>query len=439
MSSSRDQPGLLRLSAHPNNYEWGKVGSDSLAAKVAPAAEGSGFELDEQKPYAELWMGTHPNNPSHLYGKEILLSDYLRGRPKLLGDAVKFPARYPGSGPKENADGHVPFLFKILTCKQALPLQIHPDVELAKKLHSDDPDKFPDTNHKPEIAVCLSDSFYGFAHFRPLKEIQGLIDTVPELDDLSESVKKSLSTLKDGHGSSNSAIKDAWQAILNLFGQDKYSKVVNGFTKRVKSEGPSAFKDAVSSNGAEDLAHACKILDEYNHGDVSIFATLLFMNLVKLKKGEGIYVGADGPHAWLQGEIVELMAASDNVLNVGFTPEQDNVQTVIRAITGKSFSVSDISLNSTTFSKSSKGNTRVYSVPFEEFSIMHITGPDTLEALSGPGIAIALKATRLQGEGVPMGSVWFVPAGTELSIEGDGEVWMAFYDSKSDQKEVGKN
>ena len=27
----------------------------------------------------------------------------------------------------------------------------------------------------------------------------------------------------------------------------------------------------------------------------------LFMNLVELKKGEGIYVGADGPHAWLQG------------------------------------------------------------------------------------------------------------------------------------------
>lgn len=25
------------------------------------------------------------------------------------------------------------------------------------------------------------------------------------------------------------------------------------------------------------------------------------MNLVELKKGEGMYVGADGPHAWLCG------------------------------------------------------------------------------------------------------------------------------------------
>jgi mannose-6-phosphate isomerase class I len=33
-----------------------------------------------------------------------------------------------------------------------------------------------------------------------------------------------------------------------------------------------------------------------------------FMNLMELKKGEGMYVGADGPHAWLKGDIVELMA-----------------------------------------------------------------------------------------------------------------------------------
>lgn len=32
------------------------------------------------------------------------------------------------------------------------------------------------------------------------------------------------------------------------------------------------------------------------------------MNMMELKKGEGMYVGADGPHAWLKGDIVELMA-----------------------------------------------------------------------------------------------------------------------------------
>jgi len=39
-----------------------------------------------------------------------------------------------------------------------------------------------------------------------------------------------------------------------------------------------------------------------------------FMNLMELKKGEGMYVGADGPHAWLKGDIVELMAVRQVLL-----------------------------------------------------------------------------------------------------------------------------
>lgn len=27
----------------------------------------------------------------------------------------------------------------------------------------------------------------------------------------------------------------------------------------------------------------------------------LFLNLIELKKDQGMYVGADGPHAWLEG------------------------------------------------------------------------------------------------------------------------------------------
>lgn len=91
-------------------------------------------------------MGTHPNNPAHLFSdRSTLLSNHLARHPELLGEARKFPARYPGRKEDEfGGEGHVPFLFKILTCKQALPLQIHPDVELAKKLHEEDPDQFPE-------------------------------------------------------------------------------------------------------------------------------------------------------------------------------------------------------------------------------------------------------------------------------------------------------
>ena len=89
-------------------------------------------------------MGTHPNNPAHLFSSpDTLLSDHVAKHPELLGEAKKFPARYPDDKNAEfGGKGHVPFLFKILTCKQALPLQIHPNVELSKKLHEQDPEQF---------------------------------------------------------------------------------------------------------------------------------------------------------------------------------------------------------------------------------------------------------------------------------------------------------
>lgn len=56
---------------------------------------------------------------------------------------------------------------------QGLPLQIHPNKELSSKLQKQDPEKFTDPNHKPEIAVALS-NFEVFAGWKPLPEIQEL-------------------------------------------------------------------------------------------------------------------------------------------------------------------------------------------------------------------------------------------------------------------------
>jgi mannose-6-phosphate isomerase len=56
-------------------------------------------------------------------------------------------------------------LFKVLSVRTALSIQAHPNKELAQKLHAEFPDKYKDPNHKPEIAVALSDDFmacYGF-------------------------------------------------------------------------------------------------------------------------------------------------------------------------------------------------------------------------------------------------------------------------------------
>lgn len=67
-------------------------------------------------------MGTHPHGPARLYDSpDTFLSEHLAASPILLGSV---PSKFPSPGPvKEGKDerpasGQVPFLFKILTCKQ---------------------------------------------------------------------------------------------------------------------------------------------------------------------------------------------------------------------------------------------------------------------------------------------------------------------------------
>lgn len=45
---------IVRLKTSLQTYDWGKQGSESLVARLASAAVGSDFELDENTNYAEV-------------------------------------------------------------------------------------------------------------------------------------------------------------------------------------------------------------------------------------------------------------------------------------------------------------------------------------------------------------------------------------------------
>jgi mannose-6-phosphate isomerase len=65
--------------------------------------------------------------------------------------------------------------------------------------------------------------------------------------------------------------------------------------------------------------------------DRGIFSIYLF-NLVHLKKGEGIYQPAGLPHAYLEGQNVEIMAASDNVLRAGLTDKHIDISELMKHV-----------------------------------------------------------------------------------------------------------
>ncbi|KIR33080.1 mannose-6-phosphate isomerase, class I [Cryptococcus deuterogattii MMRL2647] len=432
---------IERLSCVPNDYPWGEIGNDSLAARLASKNGAVSFDLKPDQAYAELWMGTHPNNPAHLFlSPDTLLSTHLRKNPSLLGAANRFSPPFTGakgSGTEGQEEGHVPFLFKVLTCKQALPLQIHPDKNLAKKLHDENPEQFGDINHKPEIAICLSDRFLGFASFRPYKDIVSLLKSVQETSLLPSSLQESIKSFISAP--SAKTLQPTWEGFIKLGDNEKSIKT---FSDRVLSQGPKAFDDVhIEEEDKNRLVRAVELGKKYNPGDAGLFSSLLFLNLVELKKGQ---------------EIVELMAISDNVLNVGFTPRdsKDDPSLVAKAVTYTPKAVKDLLLDASQYSKSQNGRTTVYSTPFEEFSIMKIAGDEVLSPLDGAGVAVVLEGewtvedqegTKRGGEGADgeggEGTIWFIGSGAKTKWTakgGKGEIWIAFYDKTAKQDDVGK-
>ena len=147
-----DAQRIFPLRASVMTYAWGKLGSDSLVARMAARNDG-GFNLHKETPYAEMWMGTHPSGPSMVMVEtpwRIItpLLDWLRLNPSMAGDVG-------GQGGAEFAGG-LPFLFKVLSVRTALSIQAHPDKRLAEQLHAEKPSYYKDDNHKPEMTLAVT-------------------------------------------------------------------------------------------------------------------------------------------------------------------------------------------------------------------------------------------------------------------------------------------
>merc|ERR1711953_1422424 len=59
--------------------------------------------------------------------------------------------------------------------------------------------------------------------------------------------------------------------------------------------------------------------------DVGVFS-VFFLNYVKMRIGECLYMPQNTPHAYLSGDIVECMACSDNVVRGGLTSKFKDVE-----------------------------------------------------------------------------------------------------------------
>ena len=295
-----------KLLGKHRHYDWG--GKTFLPNLM-------GVENVNHLPYAEYWMGAHA-----LAASTIQTTDGEKDLAQLIKQQ---PAQWLGKNIATKFKA-LPYLYKILDVQDMLSIQVHPSkenavigfkAEEAKGISIDAANRnYKDENHKPEVMVALSDFWllHGFLapaileerlnsyiYFRPLmNEFRGVdyqnlysffmqlpmaaSDAIlkPLLEEAAEAVARGTVTKKDPH-----------------YWANKY------------------YKDGIP-------------LKNIDKGIFSIY----ILNIVNIAKYQGIFQGAGILHAYLEGQNIELMANSDNVLRGGLTPKHVDVKELIQHV-----------------------------------------------------------------------------------------------------------
>jgi len=251
---------LYPLKGVVQHYSWG--GFDFIPDLLKTNNE-------DKKPFAEYWLGTHPNCPSGIVTPtgEEKLDQFIQ----------------------KNDLPSLPFLLKVLDVRQMLSIQVHPDKISAQKGFEEENEKgvphnaphrnYKDTNHKPELMVALSD-FWLLHGFKNESELRKTLESIQEfhflIDIFQQGHYKALyeHVMKMGRESINAVLQPLIDRILPLYRSDQLQKNDPGFW----------------------AARAVETFCKEGQLDRGIFS-IYFFNLLFLKKGEGVYQPSELPHA----------------------------------------------------------------------------------------------------------------------------------------------
>ncbi|XP_037689336.1 mannose-6-phosphate isomerase isoform X1 [Choloepus didactylus] len=402
---------VFPLSCVVQQYTWGKMGSNSEVAQLLASSDPQ-IRISEDKPYAELWMGTHPRGDAKILDNTI--------PQKTLGQWIAENQDCLGSKVKDTFNGQLPFLFKVLSVETALSIQAHPNKELAEKLHRQAPEHYPDANHKPEIAIALT-SFQGLCGFRPIEEIVAFLKKVPEFQFLIG--ENAATQLKHSIGRDSHVVASALKTCFSHLMKTEKKVVVeqlNLLVKRISQE-------VAAGNKTESIYGELLLqLHQQYPGDIGCFA-IYFLNLLTLKPGEAMFLEANVPHAYLKGDCVECMACSDNTVRAGLTPKFIDVPTLCEMLDYTATPSKDRLF----LPKPSQEDPylSIYDPPVPDFTVMKIEVPGSVPeyevlALDSASILLMLQgsvtaSTPTAEKAIPLqrGGVLFIGASENVSLK----------------------
>lgn len=300
------QDKIFKLKGKVQHYAWG--GTEYIPHWL-------GIENRENKPFAEYWMGAHPSASSVLVvdGKEESLYNLIQqDANSIIGEKVN------------KTFGELPYLFKILDVKDMLSIQVHPSKESAEKGFNEEEEKgvainaphrnYKDKNHKPEVMVALSEFWLLHGFLREDKLLK-VLQTVPEFKSFENLVTK------EGY-------KGLYEHVMLMPQAEVDALLAPVIEREINRKKNNELTKADAGWWVAKLYEQQQDLSNLDRGIFSIY----FFNIVKANAGEAVFQGAGLPHAYLEGQNVELMANSDNVLRGGLTPKHIDVPELIKHI-----------------------------------------------------------------------------------------------------------
>ncbi len=263
----------MKIKGVIKNYDWG--GKDFLPSL---------FGGRDGKCQAEYWMGTHPSGEA----------ETEKGEP--LSSCV----------------GRLPFLFKVLSIASPLSLQCHPTKAQAeegwkreKTLRENGGEyNYRDDNEKAEVLSALT----------PVTALCGF----RELDEIRSSLSSSIPRSYEKYYERLESIKDIFLTSFAL-AQEVKDEILDELGETVTSSPyPSLEGEYLTQYGI-----IRETLGKYP-GDIgSVFP--LMMNIIRLRPCDAVYLEPDTLHAYIRGNGIELMTASDNVLRGGLTAKRVDI------------------------------------------------------------------------------------------------------------------
>jgi mannose-6-phosphate isomerase len=387
---------MWQLTNTVRHYPWG-------SPTVIPDLLGLPSPADQ--PWAELWMGAHPDAPSVLADGRGLDAAVAEEPDRLLGPLVR-----------QRFGDRLPFLMKVLAADSPLSLQAHPTTaqaevgfaaEEAAGIPHDDPTRtFKDPHHKPEILLALT-PVEALCGFRPVEESLHCLAKLqlPEL-------KPTIAALARG------GLQVAIPQLLALSARRRQSLVT------AVAEKAATFVAAHDPEFINTYRWAASLADTYP-GDVGVVISLL-CNHLTVAPGEAVFLPAGNLHAYLSGAGVEVMASSDNVLRGGLTGKHVDLAALVEVL---DFTDGKVPVIRPVLGP---GGLR-YPVPVEDFDLTRCELGEDAGSLrtSGPQVLLCTEGTAVlrDGEGgelvLRQGESGFVPAGAQLEAAGPAVLYRA--------------